>query len=373
MIYNKEIINVVLHVYDYYGETIRFDIERLEEALNDENHYLLEECYLFVQAMKLGLYDAMIFDEDIDRHGYITYLIEEHQFKEDEAVFMVAICQNIINKMGYYFEIPEFLEMLKTSYENNDLDQLSIIARTYFEGFGVSQDYEKAYEIYSYLYGLSYESGAAYLGYMCEYGLGVPLDEKQAYFYYSHTHDDLCLYYLGLMYLHGKYVEKDEEKALECFLKSEYDDAYMYQGLLLERQKKYPEAFIAYLKGAKLYQEECLFKTGEYLVSGLGVEKNVEEAFRYFKYGYEFNQGDCAYQMAMLILDKYISCDTKVAIRLLKDATSLYNQQSCLVLARFYEFGYYVEKDINKSIYYYQKANQIKDYINKKIKEGINE
>lgn len=373
MIYNKNIIKSVLNIYDHYGETIRFNIERFEEVLNDENHNLMEECYLFIQSLRLGLYDAMIFDEDIDRHGYITYLMIEHSFNEEEAVFMVSICQSIINKMGYFFEIPELQSMLKEAYDYNDYDQLSVIARTYFEGFGIKQDYEKAYEIYSYLYEQGYDHGASFLGYMYEYGLGVTQDEEKAYQYYSNTHDDLCYYYQGLMYLHGKYVDMDMEKALECFIKSEYEDSYMYQGLLLENKKQYSQAFNSYQKGAKLYHEECLYKTGQMLCNGIGVEKNIQEASLYYTYGYDFNHGDCAYELALLILENHIDYSEDIALRLLHDGVLLHNQNACLLLANFYEFGRYVKEDKQKSIYYYQKANQIKDYINKKIKEGISE
>ncbi len=371
MIYNRDLINSVLHVLDYYGESIRFDMDRLEEALSDENNHLLDESYLFVQSMKLGLYDAIIFDEDADRYGYINYLMEEHHFSEKEAVFMVAICLYIVRTMGYYFEIPELKTMLKMAYNQNDKEQLSIIARTYFDGFGVKQDYEKAYEIYSYLYGIGDESGASYLGYMHEYGLGVNQDLEKAYMYYSSSKDDLCLYYLGLMYMHGRYVEADYEKALECFVQSEYDDAYMYQGLLFERKRNYAQAFISYHKGALRFQEECLFKAAQCLETGLGVEKDKEEAKKLYEYGYYFDQGDCGYHLAMMILDGVIDENQKTAIHLLKHSVSLYNQNACLTLAKFYEFGYFVEKDMNKSLYYYKKADEIKKYIDKKIKEGI--
>ena len=371
MIYNRKILKSILHVLDYYGESIRFDIDRLEEALSDENQYLVEESYLFVQAMRLGLYDAIIFDEDADRYGYIHYLIEEHQFSEKDAVFMLAICLYTIRQMGYYFEIPELSKMLEDSYKHNDKAQLSIIARTYFDGFGVKQDYEKAFEIYSYLYSIQDECGASYLGYMYEYGLGVEQDLEKAYMYYSNTKDDLCYYYLGLMYMHGKYVEVDYEKALECFLHSEYDDAYMYQGMLLEGKKDYAKAFLSYHKGAMRFQEECLYKTAQCLQYGIGVDKNIEEAKKYYEYGYYFDQGDCGYNLAMMMLEN--KENERHAISLLKHSVELYNQQACLTLAKFYEFGYYVDKDLNQSLSYYKKADKIARYINKKIKEGIKE
>ena len=44
----KEIIKRPRGTIDYYGENIRFDIDRFEQALNDEAPDLIDECYLVV-------------------------------------------------------------------------------------------------------------------------------------------------------------------------------------------------------------------------------------------------------------------------------------------------------------------------------------
>ena len=179
---NIRIIQVILDVFDHYGENIRFEEERFEEALNDEAPDLLDECFWIIRGFQTGIYDAMIFDEDIYRNGYVKYLMENIECEEKEAIFIVAVFETVITEISYYFEIPDMLSLLQDAYERQDYPQLAIIAKTYFLGFGVSQDYEKAFEIYSYLYGHGDDCGAYYLGFMYEHGYGIEQDiEKVLY------------------------------------------------------------------------------------------------------------------------------------------------------------------------------------------------
>ena len=61
---NIKIIQKILDVCEYYGQNITMDIERFEEALNDEAPDLLDECYLVVQGLKLGIMDIMLLDAE---------------------------------------------------------------------------------------------------------------------------------------------------------------------------------------------------------------------------------------------------------------------------------------------------------------------
>ena len=55
---NIRIIQVILDVFDHYGENIRFEEERFEEALNDEAPDLLDECFWIIRGFQTGIYDA---------------------------------------------------------------------------------------------------------------------------------------------------------------------------------------------------------------------------------------------------------------------------------------------------------------------------
>lgn len=352
-----KIIRSVLDVFEHYGDYIRFDIDRFEEAINDEAPDCVNECYLIVLGMKLGVFDAMIFDEEIEVKGYVQYLMEVVSLKEEEAVFMISAFQVLIEEMGYYFEIPHIQELLDSAYSRQDLRQLEVIAKTYFLGFGIEQDYEKSFEIYDYLYGQGYDRGAYYLGYMYEYGLGVEKNSEKALMFYSSHEDDLCLERMGLLMMRNG--DHDEE-ALDYFTRSHKDTSYYYQGMLLEEKREYALAFNAFLQGAHLYQKDCLYKVGYYFQLGLGVEMNLEKAYDYFKLGYDLLNGECAYALSMIHLDDILyPKDIPLALHYLQQATELGSLQACLTFARFYKAGCYVDKDMQKSLEYYQKANDI--------------
>lgn len=368
------IIQDILAVFDHYGDTIRFDVDRFEEALNDQAPDLMDECYLIVLGVKTGLFDLMIFDEDIDCKGYVDYLKDILSLDEKEAIFTVSVLKTIIHEMGYYFEVPDLDELLRHCYEKQDLFQLNIIAKMYFQGFGVQQDYEKAFEIYCYLYGQGDDRGAYYLGYMYEHGYGVEKDIEKALMYYESRHDDLCCFRLGQFYLLGRYVDQDEEKAYDYLKDSHYIDAYFYKGLILERQRDYSGAFQAFYEGAQLFQADCLYQLALYFKRGLGVDRDFQKAYGYFEYAYYLLHEESAYQLAMMNFDGMVcQKDEQLALHYLHQATILYSQEACLTLARFYEFGYYVEKNIEKAMMYYQKANDIHDYTAQKIKENREE
>lgn len=371
---NIRIIQAVLDVFDHYGEMIRFDQERFENALNDEVPDLIEERYLIVLGMTLGVFDAMIFDDDLNRCRYIDYLKEECDLNEEDALFIVAVYEAILNQVGYYFEIGNMDFLLNKAYEINDLYQIHMIAKSYFDGFGVKQDFEKAFGIYSYLYSQGDSRSAYYLGYMYEWGYGVEKNIEKAVMYYLSGEDDLCYYQMGKMYLLGKYFQQDDEAALDYFSKSHDKDAYLYKGLLLEKNYDYSGAFQAFIEGARLFQSECLYKVGMYLYYGIGVELDQKEAYRYLKYAYYCLHGDSAYQLSMMYFDGIVvKRNNQKAIDLLMQGAQLYSMDACLILAKFYQMGQYVDKNERLSMQYYQKANEINDYTNQAILSKMKE
>lgn len=353
------IVQVVIDVFEYYGETIRFDYERLAEALSEEAPHLVDEAYLIVEGMKLHVFDVMMFDEDIDVHGYVDYLIAEADFKEADALFMVSVFETLIEYYHFTFEIPNIDDLIKNAREQHLIDHLFVIGKMYFEGFGVKQDYEKSFAFMSELYSQGDYRGAFYLGYMYEHGYGVEQDEEKAFLYYESYEDDLSLLRLGTYYM-----SIDVHKALGYLSKCQHVQGYYNYGLLLERQHLYSDAFQIFFKGAKLYHSECLYKVGTYLSLGLGTTIDQKAAYRYLKQGYYRFHKDCAYQLAMILFDGIVvKKNEKQAIRYLQQAAKMWSQDACLKLAYFYNRGLYVEKNIKRASEYYKKAQIISEFI----------
>lgn len=368
-----EIIQVVLNVFDHYGEGIRFDIERFEQVLNDEAPHLIDECYLVVLGMKHSVFDAMIFDEDRDYYGYVEYLKETLSLKESEALFMVCVFDLLLKEVGYYFEVDNMSILLQEAYNQNNFDQLFIIAKTYYDGFGVGQDYEKAFGIFNYLYSHGDDRSSYYIAYMYEHGYGVEKDIEKALLYYENKDDDLCHLRLGKFYMLGQYHLYDLQKAYEHLSQSQLPEAYFYLGLLLEKRHEYSEAFMAFYKGSTDYQCECLYKVGLYLKYGIGIDMDLHKAYDYFEKAYYMLHGDSAYELSMIYFDGIIvKKNIKKALRYLKQAARLYSEEACIMLGHFYQIGEYVEKDLKKSGEYYGLARAINEYTKKMI-ESDNE
>lgn len=357
---NIAIIQSVLNVFTQYGENIRLDIEKFENALNDEAPQLLDECYLVVQGIKIDLLDVMIFDEDLDIRSYVDFLVNERQLNEEEALFMSTVFKAIVEQMGYYFEIPQLDEYLKNAYQRDDYRQLLIFARAYFEGFGVQQDWAKAFEIYQYLYQQGILQSAYYLGYMYEYGLGIEQDVQKALDYFHQSQTSQTYYHLGEMYMLGQHVNRNEEKALGYFEKSHEPLSYYDQGLLYEERRDWSLAFEKYNEGAKLFQVDCLYKAGLFLRRGIGVELNLLESKKYFQYAYYLLHGNSAYELSMMYFDGIsVEKNEEKAMRYLKQAASLKSIPANQTLAHFYELGMHVKKNYTRAIEYMQKAQEL--------------
>lgn len=358
---NIQIIEKVIDVFNRYGDGLRFQIERFEEVLNDEAPDMMDECYLVVLGMKMGVFEAIIFDEDFEISRYVRYLCEFASLSEEEALFMVSVFSQVIDEIGYYFEIPDVEEFLKTAYQQNNDSHLYVLARTYFLGFGIKQDYEKAFEIFSYLYQRGYHECCYYIGYMYEHGYGVEQDIAQAFNYYKQNVDSLSALRLGLFYMYGRYVTQDDQKAIQYLSQSQQKEAYFYKGILLEKQREYSEAFQSYLLGAKHFQKECMYKVGLLLKLGIGVDLDLKEAMHYFIYGYYLLQEDCAYELAMIYFDGIVvDKNQKKALDYLHQSARLNSYDACLLLSQLYELGRYVEKNHRFALSYYQQAQIIR-------------
>lgn len=367
------IIQAVSDIFDELGDRIRYDIEHLENVLNDEIPDLIDERYLFVQGVKEGIYEKMLVDQNRDIQKYVPYVQEKLSIDEGDALFITHVFDQVIDDVVYFFMIPNLEALVDYAYKENNLERLKFLAKIFFSGYGIYQDYERAFQMYSYLFEHGDESGVYYLGYMYEHGYGVEKDDQKALMYYRRGKDDLCYCQMGMHYMQGKIVEQDDDKALDYFVLSHHKDAYLYRGMILEGRRDYSGAFEAYFKGASMYQRECTYKVAQCFQKGLGVELNLDEAKHYFEYGYYLLHGDCTYELSMMYMDGIAyPKDQKKAIYYLHQAADMYSREACLALAKFYEIGQYVKKDSRKSQMYYQKASHIYDLI-ENMKGELNE
>lgn len=165
------------------------------------------------------------------------------------------------------------IEEIKSEAQNGDVIAMGILGENYFHGnMGLETDYELAYKW-----------------------------SKKA----SDLNNVRAKTVLGIMYLEGKYVEKDLQRADALFREaSDKGDmkAPRFVGLMYRNRQQDADdpdkaAFDWFSKGADRGDITSRFYLGEMYENGLGTEKNMEEAVKWYKLSAE--RGDKIAQPAI--------------------------------------------------------------------------
>ena len=148
-----------------------------------------------------------------------------------------------------------------------------LIAKCYLKGYGVQQDDEKALE-WTMITNNGEEARSMEDIALIYYNVDDPPNYKEAFKWFKravesekdpdkyHRVSD-SIFYLGEMYDNGYYVERDEAKALEW-----------------------------YIKAAKQFDISAIRKVLKAYLEGRGTEVNIEKAFQWYKHFYERDYTD---------------------------------------------------------------------------------
>lgn len=171
-------------------------------------------------------------------------------------------------------------------FKNNQDDSNSqyYLGVMYFNGFGNSVDYEKAF----YWYNKSASQGNVYsilnLGKMYDAGLYVKQDYSKAFNLYlkaAESGNDEAQYNLAVMYDLGKGVEKNIDKALEFYqlaAKQNNSEALFNLGVYYTLDKiNYEKAFDLFLQSSNLGNIKAKSNLATMYFLGLGNDKNYKE------------------------------------------------------------------------------------------------
>ena len=239
--------------------------------------------------------------------------------------------------------------------------------------------YQKAYQYYKIAADNNHPVANWAIGYLYYNGYIGNLDNdnlKLAVKYFEKAIEQKCpsaYNSMGLIYLKGNVpgIKKDINKAVEYFKKgAEFGNVYSYNNLgkIEEDKGNFKKAFYYYEISANLGDSWALNKLGEYYRNGIGINKNLEEAFKNYKLSSEcFKYSLCPWSKYNLAKYFYIygvpelnlSSDIKKAIELLRDVSDELIEATELLIYVYYDL--YLKSNKENKEY----LNSIKFYISK--------
>ncbi len=358
------IVKSIEDVLENHLQLLRVDLDKFEEILIDHTVNKQDEVYLFMQMFQLKIIDSVIVDIDYSKEKYLPIFMEKYKLSYEESLFVLYLIEHLKDKLGFITMFYQFDERLTLAYEKTNLRELKLFARCFKEGFGIHQDYVKAYELYRYIYTKGDHSVVYDLGWMFENGYGVERDVDKALEYYLEGTDDQSAFKSGYYYM-----SVSEEKALNYFKASEDPRAKLYEGHIYLKHRQYNDAIHCYSNGSKHLNPSCCFELGNMYKIGLGVQRNPYQAVELYYHGYLLGDGDCAVEIAKMIIDHFIEGTEQQILALLETGVYLGSVQACLMLGTMYEMGHMVDQSRPRSLFFYNKANELDDLKGKYYEE----
>ena len=175
--------------------------------------------------------------------------------------------------------------------EKGDWAAQDELADLYLGGYGVRRDLKKAMKWAEKSAAQGYWRAMTALGNMYRTS-GLPKEAAEWYEKSGKAGDDWGWYNLGDMYLDGRGMEKDEEKAFSCYEKAlalegpAWDSAACSLGAIYYGRGDYKKANTWYRKAAKENNDWAMFNLGDAYRDGTGVKQNTETALKWYKKAY---------------------------------------------------------------------------------------
>lgn len=389
---------------------------KLQSAKDLFLDYKLEDAHtLFKELAESGSSHAMYFLGEYCIHGYVPEAADEIKANEwwergveaGDALSAIRYAASLPNSSGKRKEILSKLtaKALALAESGDPIAQWEA-AKMYEKGLGVNIDKGKMLDLMSKSadagYWLSkYEIGTYYAD-----GIGVEKNDEEAFSWYNQAAFDgydVAQVKLGDCYYYGIGVEKNYLEAVEWYQKaSEQKNAIAmlqmgecyYYGYGVDQE--YKTAVEWYQKSANLGNGSAYNRLGYCYYQGTGVAQSYKMAAKFYKKAIELGNVEAETGMALCYEHDYTFCfnnietalkwyrkaaedgnglaqyllgtkyakgwgplfsNEKEAIKWFKMAADQENIDALCELAKRYEFGNGVKKNIEEAIKYYQKAS----------------
>ena len=272
-------------------------------------------------------------------------------------------------------------ELFLTEAEADNPLALYDLGRMSADGLGCEADVDEAYRWYekalAVFHGAEEEKAWKYteyrIGKMYAAGLGTEQDYLQAADWLTPSADEnykYAQYSLGGLYYHGKGVDQDHETAFTLYTRSADQDfpyASFELGKMLrdgigcvknqqDSDRRFKEAFLGFVAlEEQSHDDKLQYRLGWMLLNGVGTDKDEARAKEYFDKAASLGNTFACYQLAKLILsdEKAPPQDVEKALGYLRKAVEAENPYAAYFLGKLYEKGQHVPQNIAEAIRLY--------------------
>ena len=250
-------------------------------------------------------------------------------------------------------------DMLLLEANQQDPVSIHIMGTFYYYGFGVARFLLKAIEWFLKSSELGYSDSQYMLGMIYESTAHDDTQHELANSYYEKAAQQdhpYAQYALGINAL-----EKENYQRAVFYLEKAASQQYVLAAHTLavyyhEKEPKYPmKAFEWFMVAAKQHHTESEYYVGLYYQNGKGVSKDIDQAVFWFEKAALKKDKNALYHLAMILI-KLPDKDYPTIARLLEQAAKLDHPNAQYNLAVMHQRGDGVELDLQKSLFWYEKA-----------------
>lgn len=321
-IYNTALKEDIMQIVKAQGQALLWDPEAFSQALAPYLTIYPEEVYLMQQAVDLGLFDVRLLNRHFSIYDHVSVLSQFQEIDEEDALYMVCMVQQIIEQFDWDIMILNLDETVDTALDHGDGRALYTLALGFYDGLGVAQDFEKAYDLFEKSYQQGYMQSCYYLGKMNQYGLGTEEDKEQAKAYYlkgekAEMHENA--YGLGLL------AEEDQVDPIPYYDESDLPAAAFAAGNYYLSHHDEAKAMMEYFRGAKQLDPECMNAYGKiYMRSG-----GLHSGLKYITYAYYAGNEDATEYLGYLFVKgEGVEKNVGRGLELLKQAADMGSEKA---------------------------------------------
>lgn len=223
--------------------------------------------------------------------------------------------------------------------------------------------YEESYKQFLEAGSHDHAEALHYLGRHHDFGQGVSQDFSLAADYYRRAHQlgfARSTNNLGLLYLEGRGVPKDPEKAITLFAEAADKDvpqASYNLGTIYENRKNHEIARGHFRKAALEGHTAAQVTIGKYLISGTGGPQDFQEGRRFTRMAAEEGEVIAQYNMGLIHANGWgVDKSSQAAFEWHSKAAAQGHVDAQYTVANHYYHGDGTRKDFQKAAQWYQRA-----------------